>query len=92
LARNGIGSRARRKDDSRVLYGEGQHIGDLRFPRMREVAVVCGPVAHWLEGRREMLFANAVNDTLRPLQVEITEIPITPRRVLQALAAQRRTD
>ena len=33
--------------------------------------------------------ANAVNDALRPLQVEITEIPITPRRILQALAARR---
>jgi carbon-monoxide dehydrogenase large subunit len=33
--------------------------------------------------------ANAVNDALRPVQVEITEIPITPRRLLRALAAQR---
>jgi aerobic carbon-monoxide dehydrogenase large subunit len=48
LARNGVGARARRKEDSRFLYGEGQYIGDLRFPRMREVAFVRSPVAHAL--------------------------------------------
>jgi carbon-monoxide dehydrogenase large subunit len=31
--------------------------------------------------------ANAVNDALRPLGVEINELPITPHRVLSALAA-----
>jgi carbon-monoxide dehydrogenase large subunit len=30
--------------------------------------------------------ANAVNDALRPLGVEVTEIPITPRRILEALS------
>ncbi len=30
---------------------------------------------------------NAVNDALRPLGVEITELPITPARVLRAIAA-----
>ena len=33
--------------------------------------------------------ANAVNDALRPLGVEINELPITPHRVLTALAASR---
>jgi carbon-monoxide dehydrogenase large subunit len=33
--------------------------------------------------------ANAVNDALRPLGVEISEVPITPRRLLAALAAAR---
>jgi carbon-monoxide dehydrogenase large subunit len=33
--------------------------------------------------------ANAVNDALRPLGVEITQSPITPRRVLEAIAAAR---
>jgi carbon-monoxide dehydrogenase large subunit len=33
--------------------------------------------------------ANAVNDALHPLGVEITELPITPRRVLTALMAAR---
>jgi carbon-monoxide dehydrogenase large subunit len=32
--------------------------------------------------------ANAVNDALAPLGVEISELPITPRRVLAALLAQ----
>jgi aerobic carbon-monoxide dehydrogenase large subunit len=33
--------------------------------------------------------ANAVNDALAPLGAEITELPITPRRVLAALRAKR---
>ena len=33
--------------------------------------------------------ANAVNDALHDLGVEITECPITPRRILAALAAAR---
>jgi aerobic carbon-monoxide dehydrogenase large subunit len=32
--------------------------------------------------------ANAVNDALAPLGVEITELPITPRRILAALLAR----
>jgi carbon-monoxide dehydrogenase large subunit len=35
--------------------------------------------------------ANAVNDALRPLGAEVTELPITPRRILAALAAARGT-
>jgi carbon-monoxide dehydrogenase large subunit len=34
--------------------------------------------------------ANAVNDALAPLGVEITQLPITPRRILDALAAAGR--
>ena len=34
--------------------------------------------------------ANAVNDALRPLGVEINALPITPHRVLSALAAARK--
>jgi aerobic carbon-monoxide dehydrogenase large subunit len=33
--------------------------------------------------------ANAVNDALRPLGVEIDQLPITPRRVLAAVLAAR---
>jgi carbon-monoxide dehydrogenase large subunit len=33
--------------------------------------------------------ANAVNDALRPLGVELTELPITPRRILTALLRAR---
>ncbi len=35
--------------------------------------------------------ANAVNDALKTLNVEVTELPITPRRLLRALA-ERQTD
>ena len=35
--------------------------------------------------------ANAVNDALAPLGVELTELPITPKRILAALAAARPT-
>jgi carbon-monoxide dehydrogenase large subunit len=34
--------------------------------------------------------ANAVNDALRPLGVEIGQLPITPHRILEALMASRR--
>lgn len=46
LAKNGVGARAKRKEDERFLFGRGQYIGDLRFPRMRDVAFVRSPVAH----------------------------------------------
>jgi len=35
--------------------------------------------------------ANAINDALAPLGVEVTETPVTPRRLLAALAAARRS-
>jgi hypothetical protein len=78
LANNGVGARVRRKEDSRFLFGEGQYIGDLGTKGVGEGGAI-GPAA---------AIANAVNDALRHLQVEITEIPITPRRILQALAAR----
>ncbi len=43
---NGIGARFARKEDDRFLRGRGQYIGDISFPRMREVAFVRSPVAH----------------------------------------------
>jgi aerobic carbon-monoxide dehydrogenase large subunit len=46
MTKNGIGARAKRKEDERFLLGRGQYIGDLRFPRMRDVAFVRSPVAH----------------------------------------------
>ena len=33
--------------------------------------------------------ANAVNDALRPLGAELTELPMSPRRVMAAIAASR---
>jgi aerobic carbon-monoxide dehydrogenase large subunit len=46
LTKNGVGARLRRKEDERFLLGRGHYIGDLTFPRMREVAFVRSPVAH----------------------------------------------
>ena len=34
--------------------------------------------------------ANAVNDALKPLNAEVLQSPLTPRRVLEAIAAARR--
>jgi carbon-monoxide dehydrogenase large subunit len=45
-AKKGVGARLRRKEDERFLLGRGQYIGDITFPRMREVAFVRSPVAH----------------------------------------------
>ena len=42
----GVGARLWRKEDDRFLRGRGQYIGDIQFPRMREVAFVRSPVAH----------------------------------------------
>jgi carbon-monoxide dehydrogenase large subunit len=33
---------------------------------------------------------NAINDALRPLGVEICQVPVTPRRILEAIEAQKR--
>src|SRR5437868_13461768 len=44
--KTGVGARMRRKEDDRFLHGRGQYIGDVRFPRMREIAFVRSPVAH----------------------------------------------
>jgi len=46
LTKSGVGARAKRKEDERFLYGQGQYIADLRFPKTREVAFVRSPVAH----------------------------------------------
>lgn len=46
MTKTGVGARLRRKEDDRFLHGRGQYIGDIRFPRMREVAFVRSPVAH----------------------------------------------
>src|SRR4029078_900464 len=44
--KTGVGARLRRKEDDRFLHGRGQYIGDVRFPRMREIAFVRSPVPH----------------------------------------------
>jgi aerobic carbon-monoxide dehydrogenase large subunit len=44
--KTGVGARFPRKEDDRFLRGCGQYIGDIPFPRLREVAFVRSPVAH----------------------------------------------
>ena len=46
MTQQAIGARLRRKEDDRFLHGRGQYIGDIRFPRMRDVAFVRSTVAH----------------------------------------------
>ena len=46
MGQSGVGARVVRKEDQRFLNGKGQYVGDLRFPRMRDVAFVRSPVAH----------------------------------------------
>jgi aerobic carbon-monoxide dehydrogenase large subunit len=45
-SKTGVGASMLRKEDDRLLKGHGQYIGDIRLPRMREVAFVRSPVAH----------------------------------------------
>src|SRR3954453_6257466 len=58
--KTGVGARLRRKEDDRFLHGRGQYIGDVRLPRMRDVAFVRSPVAH------ARLTAVRIPDHLRP--------------------------
>lgn len=44
--RQGVGARVRRKEDVRLLAGQGQFVGDIRLPNMLEVAFVRSSVAH----------------------------------------------
>ena len=50
----GIGARARRKEDARHLAGHGQFVGDIRIAGMQDVAFLRSPVAHArITGRRK---------------------------------------
>ena len=42
----GIGRGVLRKEDQRLLLGQGKYVGDMRMPDMVEVAFVRSPVAH----------------------------------------------
>jgi carbon-monoxide dehydrogenase large subunit len=42
----GIGARLLRKEDDRYMRGRGQFVGDIRLPRMQEVAFLRSPIAH----------------------------------------------
>lgn len=46
MTENGVGARLLRKEDDRFLHGRGYYIGDIRLPKMRDVAFVRSPVAH----------------------------------------------
>ena len=46
VTKTGVGAPLWRKEDDRFLRGCGQYIGDIPFPRLREVAFVRSPVAH----------------------------------------------
>jgi carbon-monoxide dehydrogenase large subunit len=43
-----LGTSPRRKEDRRLVTGQGRFVGDLELPRMRQVAFVRSPVAHAL--------------------------------------------
>lgn len=45
-AAQGVGARLPRKEDDRLMRGRGQYVGDIRLPRMQDVAFVRSPVAH----------------------------------------------
>lgn len=42
----GIGASLIRKEDARFLAGEGEYVGDIKFPGMLDVAFVRSPIAH----------------------------------------------
>ena len=42
----GVGARLPRKEDDRLMRGRGQYVGDIRMPRMQDVAFVRSPLAH----------------------------------------------
>ena len=49
----GIGREVLRKEDKRLLLGQGRYVGDMRMPDMLEVAFVRSPVAHARLGQIE---------------------------------------
>ncbi|HET6491883.1 MAG TPA: xanthine dehydrogenase family protein molybdopterin-binding subunit [Burkholderiales bacterium] len=46
MPNQGVGARALRKEDDRLLRGRGQFVADLRLAGMRDVAFVRSPLAH----------------------------------------------
>ena len=46
MSAQGIGARLPRKEDDRYVRGHGQFVGDIRLPRMQDVAFLRSPVAH----------------------------------------------
>jgi aerobic carbon-monoxide dehydrogenase large subunit len=46
MSSQGVGARALRKEDDRLLRGRGQFVADLRLAGMKDVAFVRSPLAH----------------------------------------------
>lgn len=42
----GIGAGLPRKEDDRLMRGRGQYVGDIRMPKIQDVAFVHSPLAH----------------------------------------------
>ena len=62
----GVGARLPRKEDDRLMRGRGQYVGDIRMPKMQDVAFVRSPLAHARiraihvpEGYRDRVFTAA---------------------------------
>ncbi|GJD50782.1 Caffeine dehydrogenase subunit alpha [Methylobacterium crusticola] len=45
-SRQGVGAPLPRKEDDRLMRGRGLYVGDIRLPRMQDVAFVRSPLAH----------------------------------------------
>jgi aerobic carbon-monoxide dehydrogenase large subunit len=46
VTHQGIGARLPRKEDGRYVRGQGEFVGDIHLPRLREVVFLRSPVAH----------------------------------------------
>ncbi len=71
----GVGARLPRKEDDRLMRGRGQYVGDIRMPKMQDVAFVRSPLAHARiraihvpEGYRDRVFTAADLDGVQPIR------------------------
>jgi len=55
-----IGQRLPRKEDSHLVTGRGQFVGDIRLPRMMEAAILRSPIAHGEVTRLDTSRARAI--------------------------------
>jgi len=96
-----VGTSVKRGDDPRLLTGRGRYVDDLTLPRRSADRDApprdpCAGDAGGFKGAGEAgatgapaAILNAVNDALAPLGVMLTDQPITPERVMQALRQKR---
>jgi carbon-monoxide dehydrogenase large subunit len=78
MSAQGIGARLPRKEDGRYVRGEGQFVGDIDLPRMRNVVFLRSPVAHARirsiripPELRDRVFIAADLDGVRPIKADI---------------------